>query len=224
VRTTSIQTLAGIAVPIGALFAARTFNLNKEGQFTDRFVKAVECLGNTELHVRIGAIYALERLARDSERDHTAIMEILCTYVRGGRIGPLADRYPPDLQAALTVIGRRLAQQDSLEFRVNLEGADLTGAVLARANLDQASFVRTTLRGAVLAESQLNGARFVEPEMEGVSLIGASLRSAKLGGAKLQRSALTRLTLQTQTSTRPVLAVPRFRRSHQPGMHMSYVQ
>lgn len=34
------------------------------------------------LEVRLGAIYALERIAQDSERDHWAIMEVLCAYVR----------------------------------------------------------------------------------------------------------------------------------------------
>lgn len=34
------------------------------------------------LEVRIGAIYALERIAKDSLRDHIQIMEILCAYIR----------------------------------------------------------------------------------------------------------------------------------------------
>ena len=34
------------------------------------------------LEVRIGAIYALERIAQDSDRDHVQIMEILCAYIR----------------------------------------------------------------------------------------------------------------------------------------------
>ena len=34
------------------------------------------------LEVRLGAIYALERIAQDSERDHIPIMETLCAYIR----------------------------------------------------------------------------------------------------------------------------------------------
>jgi len=43
-----------------------------------------ETFNETEpnLEVRIGAIYALERIARDSLRDHIQIMEILCAYIR----------------------------------------------------------------------------------------------------------------------------------------------
>jgi len=32
--------------------------------------------------VRLGGIYALERIANESEQDHWPIMEVLCTYVR----------------------------------------------------------------------------------------------------------------------------------------------
>ncbi len=39
-------------------------------------------LTEPNLEVRIGAIYALERIAQDSDRDHVQIMEILCAYIR----------------------------------------------------------------------------------------------------------------------------------------------
>ena len=45
---------------------------------TDRYTKAIEQLGPDKgLDVRIGGIYALERIARDSPRDHPTIMEVL---------------------------------------------------------------------------------------------------------------------------------------------------
>ena len=49
-----------------------------------RFQKAKESIERTEpnIEVRLGAIYALERIAQDSERDHIPIMETLCAYVR----------------------------------------------------------------------------------------------------------------------------------------------
>ena len=34
------------------------------------------------IEVRIGGLYALERIAQDSDRDHIQIMEILCAYIR----------------------------------------------------------------------------------------------------------------------------------------------
>jgi hypothetical protein len=44
--------------------------LSREGQATDRYTKAIEQLGSDKIDVRIGGIYALERVARDSPRDH----------------------------------------------------------------------------------------------------------------------------------------------------------
>ncbi|MFB9150267.1 pentapeptide repeat-containing protein [Roseovarius ramblicola] len=46
------------------------------------------------LEVRIGAIYALERIAQDSDRDHVQIMEILCAYIRQNAPAPAEDDWP----------------------------------------------------------------------------------------------------------------------------------
>lgn len=47
------------------------------------------------LEVRIGAIYALERIAQDSLRDHIQIMEILCAYIRqNAPASAVKDRLP----------------------------------------------------------------------------------------------------------------------------------
>jgi len=46
------------------------------------------------LEVRIGSIYALERIAQDSDRDHVQIMEILCAYIRQNAPAPKTDDWP----------------------------------------------------------------------------------------------------------------------------------
>ena len=51
-------------------------HLSQEDNLTDRFAKAVELLASEKLEARLGAIFALERLAKDSERDHATIMEL----------------------------------------------------------------------------------------------------------------------------------------------------
>jgi hypothetical protein len=45
---------------------ARTFEVTEQGQITERYSKAIEQLGADKLDVRLGAIYALERIATDS--------------------------------------------------------------------------------------------------------------------------------------------------------------
>ena len=49
---------------------------------TDRYAKAIEQLGWDKLDVRVGGIYAIERVARDSARDHLTVMEVLTAFIR----------------------------------------------------------------------------------------------------------------------------------------------
>src|SRR5690242_10931500 len=94
----------------------RTFELTEQGQVTDRYTKAIEQLGSEKLDVRIGGIYALERVARDSARDHPTVMEVLTAFVRAHSHEPWR---PPgdDELAALSARGTRpdvLAATDEL--------------------------------------------------------------------------------------------------------------
>jgi Pentapeptide repeats (8 copies) len=196
-RTAALAFLAGVVASIGAVYTARTFALSREGQLTERFTRAVDQIGHQALDVRIGGIYALERIAKDSARDQQAVLEVLTAFVRErGRKTADPAAPPPDVQAALTVIGRRRPKNDPPEFRINLEGAELGNANLARAHLERASLTRAQLEGAILAEAYLQEAWFIEAHLEGASLIGAQLRDAKLGGAYLERAVLYDADLQ----------------------------
>ena len=134
---------AGLLAAGALLFTARNFNLSREGRVTDRYTKAIEQLGSKELDVRIGGIYALERIARDSAKDHPAVMEVLAAFIREHS----REQWPPpdpdnpdqlrltrpDVQAAATVAGRRNAKRDIRPIdltRADLTRADLTGARL----------------------------------------------------------------------------------------------
>ena len=74
------------------LLADRQTHINRESHYTDLFTKAIESLGATRLdengaHIpviesRVGAIYALERLAKHSKTDYGTIVETLSVYVR----------------------------------------------------------------------------------------------------------------------------------------------
>jgi hypothetical protein len=88
IRTAGLQLLAGAVLALGAVFTGITLVFNREGQITERFTRAVEQLGNERTDVRLGGIYALERIARDSRRDHEPIMEILSAYVRHNAAPP----------------------------------------------------------------------------------------------------------------------------------------
>jgi hypothetical protein len=52
----------------------RTLDATRDGQIADRYSKAIEQLGSSTIDVTIGGIYAMERVARDSPRDHPAAL------------------------------------------------------------------------------------------------------------------------------------------------------
>jgi hypothetical protein len=55
--------------------------LSEQGQVTDRYTKAIDQLDEKHgLAVRLGGLYALERIARDSRDDRVTIAEVLCAY------------------------------------------------------------------------------------------------------------------------------------------------
>jgi hypothetical protein len=207
-RKTLAQIIGGVFVLAGLYSSVRTFdlqreseNLQREGQITDRFTKAIEQLGalapgavdkagkpRINLEVRFGGIYALERISHDSPKDQWTIMEVLTSYVhehagqaeRGKTSGlsangppnwpPPQDIHPePDIQAILTVIGRRDVKYDAVGvsafFRIldlreaDLRGADLSGAFLDDANLDGAQIFGAGLSGALrLTQKQIDSA------------------------------------------------------------------
>ena len=187
----------------------RALNLTEQGQVTDRYTKAIEQLGSDKLDVRIGAIYALERVARDSPRDHPTLMEVLAAFIREHSreqwppVKPEAEpprrTTRPDVQAAVTVIGRRNLEHDRLAINladadlpyVDLGGANLDGANLSGANLIRAKLIIANLRGANLNIANLRGARLCGADLSGADLTGADLSSAILTGADLVIAILT---------------------------------
>jgi uncharacterized protein YjbI with pentapeptide repeats len=208
---------AGLFAAGALIFTARNYTLSREGQVTDRYTKAIEQLGSGNLDVRTGGIYSLERVARDSARDHPTVMEVLAAFVREQsheRWPPVDDQSRadvpvrmtrPDVQAAVAVIGRRDPKSDRNAVNLNsanLTGADLTGAELADANVDGADLTRANLAGANLTGAQLNGAELADANLTGANCTGAQLNGANLTGAQLNGANLTsaRLTRANLTS------------------------
>lgn len=177
------------AVEKNAETASENLQVMRQGQITDRFSKAVSQLGESapnKLAVRLGAIYALEGIAKESEVYHPPIMELLCTYVREN--APWIDetkpqeRPPADIQAILTVIGRRNLQHDDKSNRrtINLKETDLRGANLSYAHLENAFLAGAHLEEADLIGSHLQNTWCNTMHLEGAALNGAHFENANL--------------------------------------------
>jgi hypothetical protein len=183
----------------------RSFELTEQAQVTDRYTKAIEQLGSDKLDIRVGGIYALERIALDSPRDHPTIVEVLSTFVRehsrkqqpiGGSVEQHSRANRPDgkqqleadIEAAVTVLCRREKKHDTRS--INLAGADIPGA-----NLNLASLEGVNLTGANLTGASFNSAWLMNATLTGANLTRASLDSAWLMNADLTGANLTRAEL-----------------------------
>src|SRR5450759_4532049 len=155
---------------------------------------------------------------RDSSTDQPTIVEVLAAYIRqhapmshsalavsaapapsastrprlaGARRAPRPvqpDQPDADVQAALTVLGRRtaVAAEDPI---------DLTGTHLARADLNGANLTDAQLRGANLTRAHLREANLTGAHLVGVNLTDADLSEANLTGAWLVAANLNRAHL-----------------------------
>ncbi|HEY3682362.1 MAG TPA: pentapeptide repeat-containing protein [Streptosporangiaceae bacterium] len=178
-----------------------------EQRITGRYTAAIDQLGSDRLDVRIGGIYALERIARDSRDDHPTVMDVLATFVRehtrpgrnnDHRAGTVPARWTAtpasadvgdpvpaaDIQAALTVLARRIIGHDSR--RIALTGAHLNGADLSSVNLDGADLSGVSMNGANLRGARLNGVNLRGAHLRAAHLEGANLEGANLNGTDLR--------------------------------------
>lgn len=163
----------------------------------ERFTHAVGQLADGRLEVRLGALYALEQLAAEGGALRIPAREVLCAFVREraawDAARPPAPRLPADVQAALSVLGRRPPADGEPRLdlrRTDLRGADLNGVLLARAILREAHLDHASLQGAQLAGADLRGASLCDADLVAADLRGADLREAHLERAYLVEARL----------------------------------
>ena len=177
----------------------RALEVSREGQITDRFSKAIEQLGSEKLQIRLGGIYALEGIANESAELHWPIVEVLCTYVRvNAPVKPQkspqknqaattrarldADIHPAaDIQAILTVLGRRDQRNEKEGQDIDLSNTDIRGADLRGANFSRAFLWDANFSRATLYQANLSGADLTEADLEGADLSFTDLSGADLG-------------------------------------------
>jgi hypothetical protein len=193
-----LQALVAVAVLSGAVLAwhqlqhsadasREQLRVQREGQLTDRYTRAIEQLANDDPTVRIGGIYALDRIAGESAEDRANIVNVLAAYLRStspwppsdGRTGsvdvPLRVRRP-DAQTALTVLCRW--NSSSLSPREWLT-ADLSETDLRHGNMSggvlwHVRFTGANLTGANLCNADVRGADFTDAVLDDADLSGAT--------------------------------------------------
>lgn len=226
-RATLAQIFGGVAIGIGIYYTWRRITIaeedlkatqknlkvtqenlkvSQEGQITERFTRAIDQLGavdkngNPAVEIRLGAIYALERIANESDKDYWPIMEILTAYVRNysevqairkefenisNTLSPIKVKnlkikeLPLDIEAIITVIGRRKNSfGDGETIRLNLSRTYLRKASFKETNLERASFGYAYLENAYFGYSYLKQSIFICAHLENAYLGHANFENA----------------------------------------------
>jgi uncharacterized protein YjbI with pentapeptide repeats len=224
IRTAFIGFLVAIGAAGSLIYTARTYSLSRESQVTDRFTKAVEQLGHASLGVRLGGLYALSRIARDSPQDAPAVVKVMCQYARA----------ESRRQTALQQVSDSLRQRRNLRrlprsidpasgiFGMDIR-ADISEAVSEAALLSQKlPPLSLQLTGIRLDGAHLGGMIAYEAVLDGCSmrravLSGVDLRQSWIRYSQLQGSWFAEAKLQGAVFSYSRLEGADFRWSHLEG-------
>jgi len=208
--------------------ATANLKLASEAQLTERFARSVEQLdsssseGGAQVDVRVGALFALQRIGEDSERDRQPALLTVATYVRNNvahaRRGPsspaqqdacfsprrLARRVNlrADMRVALSYVLPTLEKawprpgvgwSQGLQF-TNFTGVNLGPLTLIGLNLEGSLFRDANLGHASFQRVFLRGASFRDACLYGADFSGPGSRFEKLDlrGADLRNAHVTR--------------------------------
>ncbi|MFL5416624.1 MAG: pentapeptide repeat-containing protein, partial [Myxococcales bacterium] len=164
-RVEAIKTGLGIAAATGGVFtlllavrrqwhqeitAAETNLDAAEKRITELYTKAVEQLGSDKAPVRLGGLYALERLAQNTEAQRQTIVNVFCAYLRM----PADAESSGEQEVRLTVqrlLSDHLHRPAGTRFwsgmRLDLAGAALTDFSLSSCTVASAEFAKARFIG-----------------------------------------------------------------------------
>jgi uncharacterized protein YjbI with pentapeptide repeats len=223
-RVTLIQGIGGLLVFTTAAVSwlnlkatQRNVLVAEEKQVTERFSKAVEMLSNESIYTCLGGIYALERIAKDSAKDHWQIMEILTAFVREKARLPddqkpfhitdyyatqedRFDEYGYDYSAEEEWDGITRTPNESYIYPTPVDIQAVLTALGRRIRTHEngkqhrLDLSRTDLRGVVLTgdlvEVNLEGANLEGVKLKDVEMAGVNLTGANLELAKFEKADL----------------------------------
>jgi uncharacterized protein YjbI with pentapeptide repeats len=182
---------------------------DRQRRIVETFSKAVEQLGSDKLEVRVGAIFALERISKESPDDYWTIMEVLAAFVRERvRYTTIMARLPERAYFLWLQAGRPEGRSE--EFwgeAVRLEGhltdIDAIFTVIGRRSAENRqrekdrgwhfdlrgtylSTLPSVFERGFLANAHLEGANLLEAHLEEAIFVNAHLEGAFLVNAHLE--------------------------------------
>ena len=188
--------------------------ISEHGRVAEQISRAIDQIGaykqnfdnnkdnKPNIEARVGGIYSLERIAKDSDDDYEKIMDILCAYVRVTAL----KKYKPmreDIQAGIDVLGTKkkyLLFWKRDKFRVNLENCNLSGYRFSELSFntytdssngtifDKSKFYQSKFYKTDLSYVSFDDAILTEAYFEGATLRGARFEGTKVHGADFSKA------------------------------------
>ena len=190
VRNVGLIIAALTALPLAiwrGLVAEKQADAAQKSLRNERYQKGAEMLGSEVLSVRLGGIYALQRLAKEyPEEYHVQIMGLFCTFVRDPKqketdqidlaVPTKTSHTQVDIREIVHAIGARskteIKMEQDAEFRPDLSGSDLSAFLLMGMDLSNAFMYRTDLSHSVIGITNLLNAYLYDANLSGALISG----------------------------------------------------
>ena len=200
VRNMGLVFAAVLAVPF-VIWRTRTADRQAEAAWhqadiaqqtllNEQYQRASEMLGSEVLSVRLGGIYALNRLAKEHPSlYHVEVMGLFCAFIRYppknhniGASGASSELLHEDVWAAVRAVGARDEERTRIEkesgFTLRLFEANLSLGILSDVNLSGAWAGRANLSYSIANRANLSRALFPQANFTETDLTDANISGA----------------------------------------------
>jgi uncharacterized protein YjbI with pentapeptide repeats len=213
---------------------------DRQRRIIESFSKAIEQLGSEKLEVRLGGIYALERISQESPKDYWTVMENLTAFIRE-QTRPEAERLRKPLDQRLVECAYSLWENAgrpegrSKEFWAKAEATEeeklrdqpatdiaAVVTVIKRRSEDDRVCEAQDKRVLDFRQAVLRNADFSEAHLEGADLRGAHLEGANFYRAHFEGADLREAHLEGAASLGAHLEGADLRDAHLTGADFLY--
>ena len=200
----------GIVADKQSASAQSQANAAQQSLRNERYQKGAKMLGSQVLAVRMGGIYALQRLSEEYPQEyHVQITRLFCAFLRYPtkdeeyedeiKTSNTAPYVREDVATVIHAIGRRDHMRISIEkkaqyrldlnaakfFRLQMFEVNLSGSMCIAIELVDSSLYEADLSGATLSLALLKGTKFDDSNLSGTDLSEArGLTQAQLDQAR----------------------------------------
>ncbi len=176
--------------------------ISENTQINERFVKAVEQLSNeVNATIRLGGIFSLFKIAKDSEAESEAVFKILHSrleIISTSETYKIENKDQPSVECQ--EIFRVLCTPYFKNFRINISeghfcGMDINNAILSNCKLYDCDFSHSIFLKCDFSNSELSGSRFSCADLSKSNFESCNLKSSNFRGAILDSTSFKKALL-----------------------------